>query len=574
MAYLTGLKKQINKANQFMSEKISGVEGTKLDDDFHTMERKTDLFVELVDDLQIKTKEYLQPNPTVRAKMAAVKGISKLSGQAKASTYPQPEGTLGEAMLTYGNRLQDFDRDSVYASSLIESGEALKGMADLKYALDDNVKQNYLEPLHHLQTKDLKEVAHHRKKLQGRKLDYDCKKRKQQSGGAVPELEVRQAEDKFAESLNLAQMGMHNIMEADVEQISQLMQFAEALLEYHKHCSEILQGLTDTLYTKTQAAGARQRREFTPKTLEDLGVETSSEYNITAPIKERALRASSSSRSDQRSSSTARSSSSSSASFAQPRPTSQPNFSTALLDLDPWDKVEQLATVPPANNPTSSGREARNAPSASTGRSKESNQASSRSPGWGREAATGSSASAGVGWSVFPETTSSVRDAHQAPSTSSGWSVFPESSPAPAPRAAWGEVPAKQNCNFNNNFVSANNGGYEIQKSNIPSGGVIPGSPCASPAGTPTRQPESQFSSGFNSGAPSPRYTPTKMAQSQPSCQALYDFEAENSDELGFKEGDVISLKQRVDDNWFEGTFQGRTGFFPINYVTVLVPLP
>ena len=35
--------------------------------------------------------------------------------------------------------------------------------------------------------------------------------------------------------------GMHNIMEADVEQISQLMQFAEALLEYHKQCSEILQ---------------------------------------------------------------------------------------------------------------------------------------------------------------------------------------------------------------------------------------------------------------------------------------------------------------------------------------------
>ena len=113
MAYLSGLKKQINKANQFMTEKISGVEGTKLDDDFYVMEKKSDLIVELVDDLQIKTKEYLQPNPTVRAKMAAVKGISKLSGQAKASTYPQPEGTLGEAMLTYGNKLQEYDREWV-----------------------------------------------------------------------------------------------------------------------------------------------------------------------------------------------------------------------------------------------------------------------------------------------------------------------------------------------------------------------------------------------------------------------------------------------------------------------------
>ena len=34
---------------------------------------------------------------------------------------------------------------------------------------------------------------------------------------------------------------MFNILEADIEQISQLMQFAEALLEYHKQCSEILQ---------------------------------------------------------------------------------------------------------------------------------------------------------------------------------------------------------------------------------------------------------------------------------------------------------------------------------------------
>lgn len=34
---------------------------------------------------------------------------------------------------------------------------------------------------------------------------------------------------------------MFNILEADIEQISQLMQFAEALLEYHRQCSEILQ---------------------------------------------------------------------------------------------------------------------------------------------------------------------------------------------------------------------------------------------------------------------------------------------------------------------------------------------
>ena len=110
--------------------------------------------------------------------------------------------------------------------------------------------------------------------------------------------------------------GMFNILEADIEQISQLMQFAEALLEYHRQCSEILQvlatqwtqvmdcyqlsmnnqGLSETLYTKTQAASSRQRREFTPKTLEDLGIETSCDLSMTAPHLERQLRGSSSNR--------------------------------------------------------------------------------------------------------------------------------------------------------------------------------------------------------------------------------------------------------------------------------------
>lgn len=61
--------------------------------------------VELVEELQVKTKEFLQPNPTARAKMAAVKGISKLSGQAKSNTYPQPEGLLADCMLLYGKKL-------------------------------------------------------------------------------------------------------------------------------------------------------------------------------------------------------------------------------------------------------------------------------------------------------------------------------------------------------------------------------------------------------------------------------------------------------------------------------------
>ena len=162
-----------------------------------------------------------------------------------------------------------------------------------------------------------------------------------------------------------------------------------------------MQGLTDTLYSKTTTASSRQRREFTPKTLEDLGVETSSDYNITAPSMERSLRNSSSNRSDHRSSSTARSSSDSTTSFSHPRPTSQPNFSTELPDLDPWDTVAKVATAPPPSNP---------------------------------------------GWSGGP------------PGPTPGWTVFPESSPSPAPRAAWGAPPAKQPPTLNNNAYSSHNG--------------------------------------------------------------------------------------------------------------------
>ncbi|VDQ02215.1 unnamed protein product [Trichobilharzia regenti] len=59
-----------------------------------------------------------------------------------------------------------------------------------------------------------------------------------------------------------------------------------------------------------------------------------------------------------------------------------------------------------------------------------------------------------------------------------------------------------------------------------------------------------------------------------PSCRALFDFEAENDSELPFSEGDIISLILRVDENWFEGELNGRKGYFPVNYVEVINPLP
>lgn len=104
----------VSSISQYVTEKMGGAEGTKLDLDFMDMERKTDVTNELVEEIQVKTKEFLQPNPTARAKMAAVKGISKLSGQAKSNTYPQPEGLLADCMLMYGKKLGD---NSIFGES-------------------------------------------------------------------------------------------------------------------------------------------------------------------------------------------------------------------------------------------------------------------------------------------------------------------------------------------------------------------------------------------------------------------------------------------------------------------------
>lgn len=40
----------------------------------------------------------------------------------------------------------------------MDAGEAYRQMADVKYQMEDNVKQNFLDPLTHLQNNELKDV--------------------------------------------------------------------------------------------------------------------------------------------------------------------------------------------------------------------------------------------------------------------------------------------------------------------------------------------------------------------------------------------------------------------------------
>ncbi|KAL1434794.1 hypothetical protein MTO96_001689 [Rhipicephalus appendiculatus] len=68
---------------------------------------------------------------------------------------------------------------------------------------------------------------------------------------------------------------------------------------------------------------------------------------------------------------------------------------------------------------------------------------------------------------------------------------------------------------------------------------------------------------------------PGEVRLSTTYCRAIYDYEATCDDELGFEEGQVIRILRTVvhdgvDDGWWEGELDGRTGIFPSLMVEAL----
>ncbi|CAL8312195.1 endophilin-A2 isoform X1 [Gadus morhua] len=358
---VAGFKKQFYKASQLVSEKVGGAEGTKLDEDFKDLEKKADVTSRAVLDVITKTSEYLQPNPSARAKLTMLNTVSKIRGQVNSPGYPQSEGLLGESMVKFGREMGD---DTNFGGALLDVGESMKRLAEVKDSLDIDVKQNFIDPLQAIADKDIKDIQHHLKKLEGRRLDLDYKKKRQ---GKIPDEEFRQALEKFHESKELAEVSMHNLLETDVEQVSQLSSLVESQVQYHRQAVQILEELYEKLGQRVTEAQSRPRREYTPK----------------------------------------------------PKPT---------MDYGEPEQASRGYAAPAANPPS--------------------------------------------------------------------------------------------------------------------------------------------YSAG-----PSFRGPSLKNRRPEASCKALYDFEAENPGELSFREGDLITLTSRIDENWFEGTVQGRVGFFPNNYVEVVVPL-
>ncbi|XP_064217936.1 rho guanine nucleotide exchange factor 7 isoform X4 [Aotus nancymaae] len=59
----------------------------------------------------------------------------------------------------------------------------------------------------------------------------------------------------------------------------------------------------------------------------------------------------------------------------------------------------------------------------------------------------------------------------------------------------------------------------------------------------------------------------TDNSNNQLVVRAKFNFQQNNEDELSFSKGDVIHVTRVEEGGWWEGTLNGRTGWFPSNYV-------
>jgi len=65
----------------------------------------------------------------------------------------------------------------------------------------------------------------------------------------------------------------------------------------------------------------------------------------------------------------------------------------------------------------------------------------------------------------------------------------------------------------------------------------------------------------------SPRPNAAPAASAGPTATAIYDYEAAEDNELSFDEGATITSLEFPDEDWWHGSYNGKSGLFPANYV-------
>jgi endophilin-A len=185
--------------------------------------------------------------------------MAKLKKTAVDKRYPHAIGDLAEAM---SKGAADMGDDSIYGSALQACADSFGRILDLNHDFDSQVQQNLLEPLKTLMEKDLKEISKHRKKLEGRRLDFDYKRRKQTGGKtSVTEADIKLCEQKMEESKAISESAMANLIDNETEQISQIAAFVQAYLSFTQSAAAELEVLNEQLQERLSEAAAKPRSE-------------------------------------------------------------------------------------------------------------------------------------------------------------------------------------------------------------------------------------------------------------------------------------------------------------------------
>ncbi|XP_063681676.1 growth factor receptor-bound protein 2-like isoform X3 [Bolinopsis microptera] len=82
--------------------------------------------------------------------------------------------------------------------------------------------------------------------------------------------------------------------------------------------------------------------------------------------------------------------------------------------------------------------------------------------------------------------------------------------------------------------------------------------------------PVVQPSISMNPSPKAPVKSTPPPAQQEQFCEALYEFQPQNPDEIRLVVGAKIRIINRADANWWEGECNGRRGMFPATYVREL----
>lgn len=93
-----------------------------------------------------------------------------------------------------------------------------------------------------------------------------------------------------------------------------------------------------------------------------------------------------------------------------------------------------------------------------------------------------------------------------------------------------------------------------------PGGGGGGGAPRGGPAPARGGAPPAR-------GAPPGRGGGAAAAPRLPTATALWDFAADNDDELSFNAGSVLSIIAQSDPDWWDAELNGKKGVVPANYL-------